>query len=185
MRIYTRTGDKGQTSLANGQRVPKTDCLIEIFGNLDELNSLFGICLNQVKSSEAKVIIPKLQSYIFSLGSQIAKARPNTFQKITAKEVKELEVYIDRVENKLSNINKFILPGGSTSAAFLHLARSVCRRAERTVVATIKAKDPDQNNLIPFINRVSDLLFVLARLENKLSKNKEIYWNDRPKEQNH
>lgn len=185
MRIYTRTGDKGQTSLANGKRVSKTNCLVEIFGNLDELNSLLGICLNLVKSKEAKIIIPKFQNYIFSLGSQIALARPGTFEEITGENVKELEIYIDRVEKKLPRLKNFVLPGGTPSAAFLHLARAVCRRAERTVVTTIKPKLNNQKNLIPFINRVSDLLFVLARLENKLAKGKEIYWNRAKKIENH
>lgn len=185
MSIYTRTGDKGKTSLANGKRVYKTDCLVEIFGNLDELNSLLGLCLNLVKSNESKLIIPKLQSYIFSLGSQIAQARPGTFEEITNEEIKKLELYIDRVEKKLPKLRNFILPGGCASAAYLHLARSVCRRAERSVVATIKPKHRDQENFIPFINRVSDLLFVLARLENKISKNKEIYWNIKGKAKSH
>lgn len=178
MSIYTRGGDKGKTALANGKRVAKINCLIEIFGNLDELNSLLGICLNLTKSKEAKLIIPKLQNSIFSLGSQIAKARPGTFQEVTGYAVKELEIYIDRVEKNLRKINKFILPGGSLSAAFLHLARAVCRRAERTLVETIKTPKKDEKYLIPFLNRMSDLLFVLARLENKTKKTKEIYWND-------
>lgn len=185
MTIYTRGGDKGKTSLANGKRVAKSNCLVAIFGDLDELNSLLGVCLNLVKTKHSKGVIARLQNYIFSLGSQVARARPGSFQEITAKEVRELELEIDSVEAQLGKINKFILPGGAPSAAFLHLARSVCRRAERSLIESVKNPKKNGQYLIPFVNRMSDLLFVLARFENKNLFSKEIYWNDGKKMENH
>lgn len=177
MPIYTRTGDKGKTSLANGQRVSKTDCLVEVFGDLDEFNSLLGVCLNYAKTPQVKVIFPFLQDRVFNLGSHIAGAKKGTFREITKMDVFKLEKEIDRVESKLPKLRNFIIPGGSLSGAFIHLARTVCRRVERHLVKGVFPSKKYDPVVYAFINRTSDLLFVLARLENKNAQITEKYWN--------
>ena len=176
MPIYTRTGDKGQTSLANGQRVKKTDCLVEIFGNLDELNCLLGIAQNFVKTRQAKSTLPHIQNLLFNVGAQIAQAPKRSFRAVIQKDVDDLERGINKIETRLTPLKNFILPGGLKSASFLHLSRAVCRRVERSLIKDLNPKQIVNPNLLPFINRLSDYLFVLARLENKKISAKEVLW---------
>ncbi len=183
MKIYTRAGDQGQTSLGSGKRIKKSECLLEVLGSLDELNCLLGLCLNFAKTKEAQKNLPKIQRQIFCLGAEISGSPLKSFEPIGERDVKFLENQIDRIEAKLVKLRNFILPGGSTGSGFLHLSRAVCRRAERNLVEHLwrfhESQKSSSQSLIPFINRLSDYLFVLARFENQTTKHKEALWTKR------
>ena len=180
MKIYTKTGDKGETSLFGGGRISKSSSRIEAYGTVDELNSFIGLAITEVLDSSVKEVLIKIQNQLFILGSDLAAPKTSKtaklkIQRITPRFYKELEKVIDHFDNKLESLKNFILPGGSKSAALLHVCRTIARRAERRVVAlndTVKVGD----NIIIFLNRLSDLFFVLARYENKCSKIQDIKW---------
>ena len=179
MKIYTRTGDEGQTSLKRGQRVSKSDLLIKTLGDLDELNSFLGFSLNFVQTRVAKKLVPKLQESILRLGAQLSEdqsVNPSQQHKITREDTTNLENHIDKIEEQLKPLQQFILPGGSKGAAILHLVRSVCRRAERSLVRYFEDKGTQNKEILAYINRASDLFFVLARLENKKAGGVENRW---------
>lgn len=176
MSIYTRTGDLGKTSLGGGIRISKSNCLIGIFGDLDEFNSLLGLVLNYAKTKEAKLILPKVQGFLLNLGAEISRSSRGTFSKISQRDVKDLEDAIDGIEKKLPQLKNFILPGGSPSGAWLHLARALCRRLERGLVQGKTSRRPIESHSLAFINRLSDFLYVLARWENLKSKSRETVW---------
>lgn len=181
MRIYTRTGDKGETSLGGGKRVAKNDCRIEVLGNLDELNACLGLALTLVRSIEAKKSIPALQNILFNLGAQLVGASAKNFEELSSNKVKKLEGEIDKLSAKLPTLQNFILPGGAKASACLHLARAVCRRAERSLVeAAARLNLGKESPVIAFLNRLSSYLFVLARWENKKSKRKDKTWRKFP-----
>jgi cob(I)alamin adenosyltransferase len=180
MKIYTKTGDKGETSLFGAGRVSKDNIRIEAFGTVDELNSFIGLVITESKNDEVKQTLIKIQNQLFNLGSDLAT--PNEMQsqnisipRITDEDYKYIEQQIDFFSDKLDELKFFILPGGTRAASILHIARTICRRAERRVVAlnnTVKIN----SNIIIFLNRISDLLFVLARYENKISGINDIKW---------
>lgn len=180
MKIYTKTGDKGETSLFGAGRVSKDNIRIEAFGTVDELNSFIGLVITESKNDEVKQTLIKIQNQLFNLGSDLAT--PNEMEsqnisipRITDEDYKYIEQQIDFFSDKLDELKFFILPGGTRAASILHIARTICRRAERRVVAlnnTVKIN----SNIIIFLNRISDLLFVLARYENKISGIKDIKW---------
>lgn len=176
MKIYTKTGDDGETSLRNGVRVKKFDCLIEVLGNLDELNCVLGLSINFIKTKEAKRLIPKIQNSLFNMGSEISLSTQDSYKKISENEVKELEFEIDEIEKKLSPLKAFILPDGKKGGSFIHLARAVCRRSERSLTKYLIGKKIKSPVLSAYINRLSDFLFVLGRLENKITGKKETLW---------
>lgn len=186
MKIYTKTGDRGETSLGNGQRVKKSDPRIWLGGEIDELNSILGVASSFVKSKETFKILENIQRDIFIIGTIISGSNSTVLfaEKLClhrtventhaylSKRVTEFEKTIDFLDKNLIPLRNFILPGGTAGASFLHLARSVCRRAERRLV---EAEEKDSGILI-YLNRLSDLLFILARNENRLNKTKEIIW---------
>ena len=183
MKIYTKTGDTGTTSLFGGKRVSKDDLRVEVYGNVDELNSLVGLCrsLNRVK--EVDRILNEIQNDLFRLGADLAT--PITYAKgktirIGKREAIHLEHHIDVIDSQLAPLKNFILPGGARSAAILHVARSVCRRTERLVVR-LSRSDAARVSAVIYLNRLSDLLFVLARWVNARNKTDEVRWRTEEK----
>ena len=167
MSIVTKGGDKGETSLLGGQRVPKTDPRIQAYGDVDELNASIGVALAYTKNSAAKKILHQVQNDLFRIGAELAAlgTKFTKLPRITPAHTDTIEKEVYRVEAILPKQKSFILPAGNESAAHLHLARTVCRRAERSAVACgQKYQIPE---IIKYINRLSDLLFIYARLENK------------------
>lgn len=165
-RIYTRGGDRGETSLGDGSRVPKLDCRIAAFGTVDELNSLLGLALAADVTDELRGVLERVQNELFDVGADISVPFGVADRlRVTQSQIDGLEADCDRVNADLPELKSFVLPGGSEAAARLHVARAVCRRAERDVVeATGKV---ELNPLVPvYLNRLSDLLFILARAAN-------------------
>ena len=170
-RVYTRTGDDGTTSLATGERLPKDHIRIESYGTVDELNSVLALCLTHLEnlSEEYKILIQNIiiatQNDLFNLGSDLATPIQNRFKNmkiISENEIIKIENTIDLLQKKLAPLSEFVLPGGGKLNAFFHLARTVCRRAERTVISFSKM-DEINPSAVKFLNRLSDLLFVLSR----------------------
>ncbi|MGA8852645.1 MAG: cob(I)yrinic acid a,c-diamide adenosyltransferase [Christiangramia sp.] len=185
MKIYTKTGDKGTTSLFGGTRVPKHHIRIESYGTVDELNSHIGLLRDQKTDDETKKILADIQDRLFTIGSILAtdpdkailktgKERLN-IPKISDMDVEKLEKEIDKMNEDLPEMTHFILPGGHQSVSFCHIARCVCRRAERLSSALYDIEVFDEKVLI-YLNRLSDYLFVLARKLSKELKAEEIQW---------
>lgn len=171
MKIYTRTGDRGKTSLFTGQRVSKADLRVEAYGTVDELNSTIGVVAAQIKNPKLKNELIKVQKDLFEIGSALAQSRIKNLDQ----RVEGFEKLIDEMTGKLPPLQKFILPGGGKAGSFLHFARTVCRRAERRVVA-LAEKEKVGSEVITYLNRLSDLLFTMARFINFKEKQKEIVW---------
>lgn len=166
-RVYTRSGDKGETALVGGKRVKKNDLRVECYGNIDELNSVLGMVKEKLnsKTSEIESLILNIQQELFDLGSELATASDFSYPemwKASEAHTTKLEKLCDKYGDGLPELDSFILPGGSELSAFLHLARTVCRRAERSSVA-LHEKEKININAITYLNRLSDLLFVLSR----------------------
>ncbi len=174
-RIYTRTGDDGSTGLADGTRVDKDSARVEAMGAVDELNSLIGLLLAHCTSGSVTDCLIRVQHDLFDLGAELAVPGRSI---ITDAQVQRLEECLDRLNAELPPLLEFILPGGGLAAATCHLARSVCRRAERRLVTLARA-----GQLNPaarrYLNRLSDLLFVVARV---LTQGAETYWQPTPSE---
>jgi len=180
LKIYTRTGDKGETGLFGAGRVSKASLRVDTYGDVDETNSHIGLVRSFAKDKKITEILESIQEDLFVLGSDLATlldspARRHAPQ-ITADNVKRLENIIDEVEEYNAPLRKFVLPTGSNTASLLHVARTVCRRAERKVVA-LKEKEAINEQCLIYLNRLADLLFVLARFANKRSKVKDVEWN--------
>lgn len=180
MKIYTKTGDKGETSLFGGQRVWKDDLRINAYGTIDELNSLIGTVVYEIKNEEQKEVLKSIQNDLFTLGSDLAapidkENKTFTIPRVDEKFALRLEELIDLYDKQLPELRNFILPGGSKVAALLHVARSVCRRAERETVALSKQVEIG-SHIVKYLNRLSDLLFVLARYDNHTSGTPEQIW---------
>ena len=180
-KIYTKTGDNGETSLYFGERFFKSENIFDILGNLDELNSFLGLTYtSRSKDKKIKALVIKLQRELFNLGAVLATVKEKTaLSEIQLYEgkVKELERHIDEIDKKLPVLKNFIIPSGDIKAVYFHVARAICRRVERNLVKEVK--NNERTELIPiikYINRLSDLLFTLARYSNKLSDKKEIVW---------
>jgi cob(I)alamin adenosyltransferase len=163
VKIYTKTGDKGQTSLLNGKRVSKAELRLEAYGTLDELNSHLGLLVAQL-SSDLFPLSEAIQSQLFTMGSHLAvEGKPDFPMPVWEAELTErLELQMDQWNGVLPELKNFILPGGSTASAQCHVARTICRRAERRIVALAADAEVDQS-IITFVNRLSDYLFVMAR----------------------
>lgn len=176
-RIYTKGGDKGQTSLFGGPRISKSDLRLEAYGGLDELNSILGVARTLMTPyPEFDHSFVKIQNYLFTLGSHLALGDPKLashLPKLNPDRTLELEKQIDSMEENLPKLTNFILPGGSPLAAQLHLGRTVCRRAERAVVRLEDGVDPE---IVIYLNRLSDFLFVGARYANKLANVSDVLW---------
>lgn len=182
MKIYTKTGDDGKTSLFRGGRVSKDNDRIEAYGSVDELNSILGIVLTEITDKEVEKVLIKIQNDLFVVGSDLAtvkESNENNDKKVlrVPKEMIEfLEKQIDYFDEKLPPLTNFVLPGGTKSAANLHHARTVCRRAERKVVKLMAAAGISDEVLI-YLNRLSDFLFVLSRFENFQANIPDTIWN--------
>jgi cob(I)alamin adenosyltransferase len=170
-RIYTRTGDDGTTGLAGGMRVPKDSARIEAIGTLDELNSHIGVVLTHPLPEEVRLCLTQVQNDLFDLGGELSVPER---QALDGTYVKRLEGQLDGFNANLPPLREFILPGGSPAAAACHVARSVCRRAERGLVRF--ARDEALNpQVMAYVNRLSDLLFVLARVLAR-AQGQEVFW---------
>jgi len=181
MKIYTKTGDKGETSLFGGERVSKNHQRICAYGTIDELNSFIGLALTEVKSQEIKDILTDIQNKLFIVGSDLAtpqteKNNKLNIQRTSEKFIIDAEKDIDTISEKLDPLRNFILPGGSKGSALLHICRTITRRAEREIVE-LKKMDNISDNILVFLNRLSDLFFVLSRYENKVLNFPETKWN--------
>lgn len=181
MKVYTKTGDKGETSLFGGKRVKKYNLRINAYGTSDELNSWIGLIRDQAIDNHYKTILNEVQDRIFTLGSQLA-ADPDKpklkMPHIEAKDIELLETEIDKMDESLPAMTKFTLPGGHTTVSYCHLGRCVCRRCERLVIELSDEAVVDEL-IIQYLNRLSDYLFVLGRkLAQDLNAN-EVYWEPR------
>lgn len=185
VKVYTKTGDKGTTGLADGSRVPKDDLRIECYGTIDELNSILGICrqnLEEMPKKEKTILdswIYSIQNDLFNLGADLATPLSSRWKNmIVLNEVdtSQLEKMIDYCQNILEPLQEFVLPGGTKLNSYFHLARTVCRRAERLIVSFSMEKEINPN-ILPYINRLSDLFFVLSRWVQKLAKSNEVTWD--------
>ncbi|MFI4875617.1 MAG: cob(I)yrinic acid a,c-diamide adenosyltransferase [Blastopirellula sp. JB062] len=180
MKIYTKSGDAGETGLYRGGRVRKDDRRIQVIGDLDELNALLGVVLSLAASPEISEPIGLVQADLFELGAQIASPDPTAAgtRLLSDDAILRLEQTIDLAEAQLAPLQAFILPGGSTLGAHLHQARAVCRRAERHLVAFYDGKlDPAAQIALRYVNRLGDLLFVAARWSNQLAGHHETEWH--------
>jgi cob(I)alamin adenosyltransferase len=176
MKIYTKTGDQGESGLFSGERVKKTSARLVACGTLDECNSHLGLAAAASPTPAIAEALRLLQPMIFELGTDLATIfNLDQLPRITEVEIRFLETEIDRTTEILPPLQSFIIPGGSPCAAHLHVARTVCRRAEREVLAASEEGGIPETDLI-FLNRLSDYLFVLARHENLLSGHPEIPW---------
>ena len=179
-RIYTRTGDDGTTALGSGERRPKYDLRVAAYGTVDETNAAIGVVrLHLADARELDAMLGLIQNDLFDLGADLAvPQRDGKAERLRmlASQVERLERDIDRLNEKLSPRTSFVLPGGTPAAAHLHLARTICRRAERAVIALAR-KEPIGEHVLPYLNRLSDLLFVMARYENKQRGMSEPLWD--------
>jgi len=178
MKIYTRGGDRGETSLFGGERVPKDHPRVECYGTLDELNSFIGVARGHCGGSIIDAELANVQSDLFEIGAHLAAPASARFRGVSENRILELERVIDTMERLLEPLKNFILPGGSLAAAYLHVARTVCRRAERLVVAMHEAGELEAST-IPYLNRLSDFLFVAARFANHSAGTPDIEWKSR------
>ena len=178
MKIYTKKGDKGETGLFGGGILSKDDLRIAAYGTVDELNSMVGIAASPGCQAELREDLIEVQKQLFTLGAELATPDPSPqMQKgfLQESHIVKLEEQIDTWEKSLIPLKKFILPGGSVTAARLHLARTMCRRAERELVSFHK-KNPLRPEVLKYINRLSDWFFVLARYANHLEKKEDVLW---------
>ncbi len=180
--IYTRKGDTGQTSLAGGQRVAKDSARVAAYGTVDELNSCLGVALAFGLAPRLAAVLPQIQNELFHLGSDLSfleedKAR-FPLPQIEERHVAQLEALIDELNDVVGPLQNFILPGGSPGAAHLHVARTVCRRAEREVIALAREERVGAH-VVAYLNRLSDALFVMARYENHARGVAEPLWDSK------
>jgi len=178
MKIYTKTGDAGETSLFDGTRVSKADARVDAYGDVDELNAWLGLARAHGVGSDIDGDVARIQRDLFAVGARIADpaekiAARVTKAVVTDADVQRLEELIDRLETELPPLRRFILAGGTAAGAALHVARTVCRRAERKVVSLLPAPDA---TVLQYLNRLSDLLFVMARAVNHRAGTAETEW---------
>ena len=176
-KIYTKTGDTGDTALGDGQRVLKDSLRVNAYGNVDELNASIGV-VTLYATPVLKRKLKNIQNDLFDLGADLCvpiSENNNGRLRVSASQIETLEAEIDGMNNILNPLNSFILPGGCKSATFLHLARTICRRAERSVVS-LRSKEEINNNTLIYLNRLSDWLFVASRVENQ-ENSTEVLWS--------
>ena len=177
--IYTRTGDQGMTSLVGGVRVSKLHPRLEAYGTVDELNSQIGLLITYITDETERACLTEIQRKLFSVGSYLATDQEQRSlreqSRIGPEEVEQLEQAIDRIDSELPPLHLFVLPGGARGAAVCHVCRTVCRRAERRILALGEMCEID-SNLLAYVNRLSDYLFVLSRKINILEEYDEIIW---------
>lgn len=179
-KVYTKTGDRGMTSLVGGQRVEKTDIRLEAYGTVDELNAYLGLLITQLDTKKEINLIREIQNQLFTLGSYLAtdcSTSPTVqVQEIKKGMVERLEKIIDEMNLELPLLEAFVLPGGTIAASTCHICRTICRRAERRIL-TLHKLAPLTHESISYINRLSDFLFVLSRKINFLAQKEEIFWD--------
>ncbi|RIK82753.1 MAG: cob(I)yrinic acid a,c-diamide adenosyltransferase [Planctomycetota bacterium] len=177
MKIYTRSGDDGSTGLFGGGRLPKNDVRVAAYGAVDELNAQLGVCRAAGQAAAIEAVLGRLQHEMFSLGAELASpgGAPAAAFQLADADVTRLEQEIDAFEQGLPPLKAFVLPGGSPAGAALHVARAVCRRAERDMVALAQTA-PIRPEVLRYLNRVGDLLFVLARSANAASGQGDVPW---------
>lgn len=182
MKIYTKAGDNGQTGLIGGRRVSKADLRIDAYGTVDELNSWIGLVCDQAVNNTRKEVLKEVQDRLFTIGAELAtdpeKAPKQVMPAIVPADVTLLETSMDAMDDELSELRAFVLPGGHESVSFCHLARTVCRRAERLVI-TLNETSPVDPLVIQYLNRLSDYLFVLSRKMAQDLAVGEIAWKPR------
>lgn len=185
MKIYTKTGDKGETALYGGTRVSKSDPRVESYGTIDELNAFVGLAKSEIQNEELLSQLSKIQFDLFTVGSESATPVDKLFLAngkarlplvISDKEIEELEQWMDKLDENLEPLKYFILPSGDKGACTLHVARTICRRAERNLVELSLAEEV-RPELIKYLNRLSDYLFIAARFVAHESGQGESYWN--------
>jgi cob(I)alamin adenosyltransferase len=177
-KIYTRTGDDGTTGLASGERIDKCDPRVEAFGTVDETNSAIGLLLAEPNLPTALgAALERVQHELFEIGAELSLP---AYRAITAAHVATLERDLDELNAELPPLKEFVLPGGNRAAATCHLARTICRRAERRAWAAAKGNDINPE-LLRYLNRLSDLLFVMARCLARLAGGEEVLWRREPK----
>jgi cob(I)alamin adenosyltransferase len=184
MKIYTRAGDDGDTGLYGGQRVSKDDLRVESYGAVDEANAALGVAAAHITDNELQALVAHLQSDLFVVGADLAtplsRDAPDgkaIVPRIEDKHTAALEAMIDKCEAELPPLSNFILPGGDPGSAYLHLARTIIRRAERRTVSLMRADDTETSPaVLPYLNRLADLVFVLARLANHRAGVGDIPW---------
>ena len=181
-KIYTKQGDSGSTRLGGGQKTSKSAPRIEAFGTVDELNSFLGVALASELDPELVALLTTIQNELFHLGSDLCileeDKQDSPVPQIEPRHVEALEAVLDRLTAEVGPLENFILPGGSIGAAQLHVARTVCRRAERLVVALAENETVGAET-VRYLNRLSDALFVMARYENKCKGIDDVYWDSR------
>ncbi|MBI1294070.1 cob(I)yrinic acid a,c-diamide adenosyltransferase [bacterium] len=179
-RIYTRNGDQGQTSLGGGQRVPKDALRVQVYGTVDELNSQIGVAVASGLCTRLADVLPVIQNELFHLGSDLCFLEGDKIKyaipQIELRHVEALESLIDEMTEVVGPLENFILPGGSIGSAHLHVARTTCRRAEREAT-TLARQESIGTNVLIYLNRLSDALFVMARYENHQKGVAEPLWN--------
>jgi len=182
MKVYTRGGDDGQTSLFGGKRVSKDDARIWAYGEVDELSSAIGLAAVELEHADLLAWMPRIQSTLFDIGSELATPdvdsdarRRDTIPRVREADVLQCEAWIDLLDQELPPLTHFVLPGGTRAAAALHLARTICRRAERRIVELSRGT-PLAPTIVHYLNRLSDLLFVLARVANARAGVAEPQW---------
>lgn len=183
MKLYTRRGDGGETDLFGGPRVGKDHLRVQAYGAVDELNACLGVCRAHSEHEDLRRALETAQSLLFDLGGALATPSARRREKSGVPEpqpadIEALEAQIDAFEGELEPLARFILPGGSVAAAALHVARTVCRRAERGVVA-LHREEPVSEACLGYLNRLSDLLFVMARVENRRAGVSDLEWSGR------
>lgn len=185
MKIYTKTGDKGQTALYGGTRVSKASTRVESYGTIDELNAFIGLAKSEISDEKLMNQLKKIQFDLFTVGSEAATPADKLFLAngkarlplvISENEIEELEHWMDELDAELEPLQYFILPGGGKTATAFHVARTVCRRAERALVFLNESEEV-RPELIKYLNRLSDYLFIVARYVSKLTRENEEYWN--------
>lgn len=183
-KVYTKTGDAGETGLGGGQRVQKDAARIEAYGTVDETNSTIGVALAHVRDPEIAANLELVQHHLFDLGGDLCILEPDKVRfgmpPFPADRVAWLEQVLDKATDELPPLKEFVLPGGELAAGHLHVARCVCRRAERLCV-TLAREEQVSPNVVPYLNRLSDALFQLARLVNHRAGRGDVLWNKQHK----
>ena len=180
-KVYTKTGDKGITSLIGGTRVKKSDIRINSYGTVDELNSFIGLLVTYIEEQETIDLLAEMQNVLFNIGCNLAMG--DNFKKelkesvVTNKLIENVENAIDRMQAAIPELKSFVIPGGSRSASIAHVCRTVCRRAERLIIALDETSEVDKN-LLAYINRLSDYFFILSRYLNNIEKVAEKIWQN-------
>ena len=181
-KIYTKTGDQGETSLIGGVRLPKHHIRIEAYGSVDELNAFIGLVRDQAIDEHAKQLLISIQDRLFTIGSLLAVGKEDTKMKLPSlseDDILLLENEMDKMDETLPEMKHFVLPGGHTTVSYCHIARCVCRRTERLVVALLVSGESHDNLIVQYINRLSDYLFMLGRYIALQLNVEEIPWKPR------